>query len=200
MSDTVQNPGAAPAVGGAEESQMVNVDYQAAQHAQKIIARVGAGNGEPKNLDNVVTKALGVLQENGVYAFFLFLHSRSTQEERKNALVVSATSLHLLQALHSGWALSDDLKVDEPPAAKVLKHITDEVTKDSDITALHRLLLAKETLERMLTYTRYAAKAWAQEQKAKKPREDGEKEQQGENGSATPGEAGQPDAPPAAGG
>lgn len=57
--------------------------------------------------------------------------------------------LNLLDNLSFGWGKPDDNNVE-----KVLSHITDKVTVD-----LERLLLAKETLEQMLIYARYGAKA-----------------------------------------
>jgi hypothetical protein len=57
--------------------------------------------------------------------------------------------LILLDALGFGWG-----KPLNKDAEAILKHITEKVTVD-----LERLLLAKETLEQMLVYARYGAKA-----------------------------------------
>jgi len=128
-----------------------NLDRLAAQHAQEIIRRaVEEKNAESGKIDNSVTKALGVLQENGVYACFLYLLAK----EGDIGKVVVDELLNLLQGLGFKW--DKPMKNGQPDlsAEAVLKHITEKVTVD-----LERLLLAKETLEQMLIYARYGAKA-----------------------------------------
>ncbi|GAB4533703.1 MAG: hypothetical protein Kow0063_15980 [Anaerolineae bacterium] len=120
-----------------------NLDRLAAKHAQEIIKKT-AGK-KASDVDNTVTKALGVLQENGVYACFLYLLAK----EKENGGVVVEEMLSLLDGLGFGWG-----KPNDSSAEKVLSHISDKVTVD-----LERLLLAKETLEQMLIYARYGAKA-----------------------------------------
>jgi len=124
-----------------------HLDWLAAHHAQKVIHRTeGAKASE---VDNTVTKALGVLQENGIYACALFLKSRSKDEKRR-ADVLMDEMLHLLDQLGFDWGQPSSNR-----AQDVLQHISDNVTSDN----LERLLLAKETLEQMLIYARYGAKA-----------------------------------------
>ena len=130
-----------------------NLDRLAAQHAQKIISRTVDENKKDDiekkkragNVDNTVTKALGVLQENGVYACFLYLKAK----EKVHGDVVVEEMLSLLDGLGFGWS-----KPTNNSSEAVLEHITEKVTVD-----LERLLLAKETLEQMLIYARYGAKA-----------------------------------------
>jgi len=123
------------------------LDWLAAHHAQEVIRRTeGAKASE---VDGTVTKALGVLQENGIYACALFLKSRS-KDEKERADVLMDEMLHLLDKLGFGWGLPSSNQ-----ARDVLQHISDRVTRDN----LERLLLAKETLEQMLIYARYGAKA-----------------------------------------
>lgn len=120
-----------------------NLDRLAAKHAQAIISST---TGKKANdVDNTVTKALGVLQENGVYACFLYLFAKEGDTGR----TVISEMLSLLDGLGFGWG-----KPDDNGAEKVLSYISDKVTVD-----LERLLLAKETLEQMLIYARYGAKA-----------------------------------------
>jgi len=122
-----------------------NLDRLAAQHAQEIICRTN--DKKAGDVDNTVTKALGVLQENGVYACFLYLKAK----EKENGDIVVDEMLNLLDDLGFGWG--------KPPSNKaedVLRHITEKVT---DTDHLERLLLAKEILEQMLIYARYGAKA-----------------------------------------
>ncbi len=125
-----------------------NLDQLAAQRAQAIISRTG-----DKDMDNIVTKALGVLQEDGVYACFLYLLAK---EKGNGGDVVVEEMLNLLDGLGFGWGNPGNDSSEE-----VLKHVTDKVTAN-----LERLLLAKETLEQMLIYARYGAKARAQGEKS----------------------------------
>lgn len=119
---------------------MHNLDRLAAQHAQAVVQ-----SGD-QNIETTVTKALGVLQENGVYACFLYLLAK----EKENGKRVVREMLQLLAGLGFDWGLP----ADDAPAETILKHVSDNVTAD-----LERLLLAKETLEQMLIYARYGAKA-----------------------------------------
>ncbi|WP_322494585.1 hypothetical protein [Chloroflexus sp.] len=118
---------------------MHNLDRLAAQHAQAVVQ-----SGD-QNIETTVTKALGVLQENGVYACFLYLLAK----EKDNGKTVARQMLQLLDGLGFGWGQPDD---QEPET--ILKYINEKVSMD-----LERLLLAKETLEQMLIYARYGAKA-----------------------------------------
>jgi len=121
-----------------------NLDRLAAQHAQKIISRTT--DKKASEVDNTVTKALGVLQENGVYACFLYLRAK---EGENGPGVVEKEMLDLLDGLGFGWGKPTGNSLEE-----VLSYISEKVTVD-----LERLLLAKETLEQMLIYARYGAKA-----------------------------------------
>ena len=120
-----------------------SLDRLAAQHAQKIIS--ATRDKKSSEVDNTVTKALGVLQENGIYACFLYLKAK----EQKIGGAVVDEMLNLLDGLGFGWG-----KPTDDSAEAVLKHVSEKVTVD-----LERLLLAKETLEQMLIYARYGAKA-----------------------------------------
>jgi hypothetical protein len=118
---------------------MHNLDRLAAQHAQAVVQ-----SGD-QHIETTVTKALGVLQENGVYACFLYLLAK----EKDNGKTIVEKMLKLLDDLGFGWGQPDN----QTPET-ILKYISDNVTSD-----LERLLLAKETLEQMLIYARYGAKA-----------------------------------------
>lgn len=115
-----------------------NLDYLAAQHAQALITE--ADNA--KEMENSITKTLGVLQEHGMYACFLYLYAR----ENKGQTIAS----HMLNLLR-------DMRFEGVPqgttAAQVLPFA-------QSLTAqLPTLLLAREALERFLIYARYHAKA-----------------------------------------
>jgi hypothetical protein len=138
-------------------SQTVQMDERlldriAAQRAQQIVERALKKQGA-KDIDNLVTKALGVLQENGVYACFLFLFSRSRQEDEAIAQVVRAQLLRLAgEDLHFGW---DDLATHASASSNtVLPKVSGTICRDLD-----PLLMTKELFEQTLIYARYGAKA-----------------------------------------
>jgi hypothetical protein len=114
-----------------------NLDYLAAKYAQEFIKDA---KGKSSDLENEVTKALGVLQENGVYACFLYL-----QANKKNN---SASLIQKMCELLRSLGITNDGQ--------------DALTFAQNISAdLHTLLLAREALEQMLIYARYGAKAKA---------------------------------------
>ena len=62
-----------------------NLDRLAAQTAQAIVNEGAGKDGKgAEKLENMATKALGVVQENGVYAGMLFLYSRGRTPRRKS--------------------------------------------------------------------------------------------------------------------
>lgn len=128
-------------------NQRRHLDWLAAHHAQEIIGETSGAKAS--EVDNTITKALGILQEDGIYACALFLKSRP-KAERDRAEAVMAEMLQLLDGLGFGWGTPRSGQ-----AKDVLQHISDRVTNDK----LERLLLAKETLEQMFIYARYGAKA-----------------------------------------
>ncbi len=124
---------------------MNNLDRLAARHAQRLIELTR--EQKAGDVDNTITRTLGVLQENGVYACFLYLLAK----EKDIGMVVVTEMLALLDGLGFGWCQPADNQ-----AQTVLQHINATVTAD-----LERLLLAREILEQMLIYARYGAKARA---------------------------------------
>ena len=126
----------------------MNLDLLAAKTAQTIVNTSQKDDQKAiKNLDNVATKGLGVLQENGVYATVLFLYSR-TRADEKNALLIRKNLWSLLSScIDQETAQKDDAKT-------ALKFVTDNITNDLD-----KLLLVKQLWEQTLIYVRYGAKA-----------------------------------------
>lgn len=124
---------------------MRNLDQLAAQTAQEIVQNT-LSFGKTQ-VDNLVTKALGVLQENGVYAAILFLYSRSGPDEkiapdvRKPLLKLAADKIVKQSA-------------PEDKADKALAYVSEYISSDLDT-----LLLVKQVWEQTLIYARYGAKA-----------------------------------------
>ena len=57
-------------------STVKTLDYLAAKTAHELVEAAKQHNA-PKDIENVITKALGVLQAQGVYALYLFLYSQA---------------------------------------------------------------------------------------------------------------------------
>lgn len=128
----------------------LNLDYLAAKYAQAIIADSKIQKIEKSSeIENAVTKTLGVLQECGVYACFVFALSRTNGKDEKNEVIIFNVIIKQQLELLSGL----DLGTVSEATPERLKYIAD-ITKD-----LQKTLLAKEVLEQMLIYARYGAKA-----------------------------------------
>jgi len=126
---------------------MRNLDTLAAQTAQQIVADT-RNCAAASEVDSLATKALGVLQENGVYACALFLYSRTGKEKDKIAPPMRRQLLAL--------AAQEVLNRQSPPdqAEKALRFVSDDIASDLDT-----LLLVKQVWEQTLIYVRYGAKA-----------------------------------------
>ena len=131
----------------------LNLDQLAAQYSQNIINN-SLKAGSAKEVENLITKTLGVLQEQGVYAMILFLFSR-TSKEGKIALHLRVQLYTLLGELPA-FAQNETIKFlnEQAKAEKVLKFYSDDVCDDLDT-----LLLVKGLYEQTLIYARYGAKA-----------------------------------------
>ncbi|MFP4435652.1 MAG: hypothetical protein ACLFVO_00075 [Chloroflexaceae bacterium] len=138
-------------------SNMLNLDQQAAIQSQ-IIIREGVKVKDAKAAENLITKTLGVLQEQGVYAMMLFLFSRTSDEE-KIAPHIRAPLYILLQQLpvfQNNAELSANLSdfSASTAAEPVLQFYVQAVCSNLDT-----LLLVKDLYEQTLIYARYGAKA-----------------------------------------
>jgi hypothetical protein len=138
----------------AQQAGGVNLDREAARYAQDIVNEaVKLSNVEPKHVDNLVTKALGVLQENGTYACILYLYSRTQAEEKKVAEVVRGKLLDLAEELDDRFNFEWG-KADGRDAEPALEYVSDKLCKELD-----PLLMLRELWEQTLIYARYGAKA-----------------------------------------
>lgn len=152
----------------------VNLDQKAAQCAQKIIKSTIHKTDEAKAVENLITKTLGVLQEQGVYAMILFLFSR-TSKENEISPHIRKQLYELLQTLPAFTSVElpsaqetlDTLAIDDKKeqrkqfstkqvaeAKLALSFYSDQVCQD-----LHILFMVKDLYEQTLIYARYGAKA-----------------------------------------
>jgi hypothetical protein len=107
---------------------------------------------DAQRAENHITKSLGILQEDGVYAFFLYQASRSAGNEKAAATELSTLATQLLAQRE--LAMTGFVTMDDPLEAVRGTHTTPGLADNLD-----QLLLAKRLLEQALIYARYHAKA-----------------------------------------
>ena len=125
---------------------MHNLDMLAATAAQRIIEVTA--ECKSADVDNLATKALGVLQENGVYAGILFLYSRTGEADKAIAPAIRRGLLALIPSLVPGATVPPD------SASDALSLVSCCLADDLEV-----LLLVKQVWEQALIYLRYGAKA-----------------------------------------
>ena len=119
-----------------------------------ICAKYGPQIGKKGDLsESLINKSLGVLQEEGIYAFFLFLASRG-KGEKKQADCIRDKIVDLLKVFFQ------DIMGDSATRENILQIIRDKLVED-----LNNLFLAKDLIERTLVYARYHLKAKVKENK-----------------------------------
>jgi len=129
---------------------MENLDRLCAEYGYRFAEEIkNAFNSDAKKAESLITKVLGVLREQGLYAFALFCKSRGSNEE-KGAEKMEEITKELLRDKLS-LINNDDL----------LEEIR---KKDGLASKLDDLLVAIQVLEKSLTYARYHAKAFANSQ------------------------------------
>ena len=116
------------------------------QNLDAACARLGAklASAANKDAENSITKSLGVLEEQGIYALFLYLHAREKQWGQ-------TTSKELASFLR-----------EQPTKHELLGATTTNEPFDAlQMLAcdLDKLLFARDLLHRALVYARYHAKA-----------------------------------------
>lgn len=119
-----------------------NLDQLCAQFGWQIADAVHKKLG--KGAETHITKSLGVLQEDGVYAFFLYQASRGEREKQGAAALKDQAKQFLKETGIQAFQNTSD------PLQTVRDHLAND---------LDQLLLAKRLLEQALIYARYHAKA-----------------------------------------
>jgi hypothetical protein len=121
---------------------MINLDYICAKIGQKLLEET-AGK-DIKTKERNIRKALGILQEDGVYAMFLWLEKEDSKIRKKLNNLLNENEI-------TSKLLSDSKSF--PDDFKGFCEKLQEVAKDID-----KLLFLKKILERTLTYALYHAK------------------------------------------
>jgi len=126
---------------------MKNLDKLCAKYGYEFAKEVSQDfNSDAKKAESLLTKALGVLQEQGLYAFALFCESRGSAESN-GAKKITEITTKLLNELN---LISNTNNTD----------LLEEIRKDNGLASrLEDLILAIQMLEKSLIYARYHAKA-----------------------------------------
>ena len=120
--------------------QPINLDAIAARAGFEIAKKVFQKSEKKSDTENWITKSLGVLQEQGIYAFFLYLAAQ-------NKTATQTLSEHAASLLGQ-----QGIKI--LGAGDILGEIRGGLAKDMD-----KLLLGHSVLTQALIYARYHAKA-----------------------------------------
>jgi len=123
-----------------------NMDYNAAKFGQEIAMDIP--EADKKDIERCVTKTLGVLQANGIYASLLYMCSRTDEKEEKISRYMMKKLLEIGESmLNIYFENKTDPKV-------ILSDIANKVLNDID-----SVLLLEELWKQTLIYARYNAKA-----------------------------------------
>ncbi|MFN3528072.1 MAG: hypothetical protein ACK4YO_03125 [Candidatus Altarchaeaceae archaeon] len=124
-------------------------------------------NVKDKNkIENVIQKSLGILQEDGIFAFVIYLGSISKIDEKKDAEEIQRKGPI---PRRDEEKKRDEEKVAEEIQKKIIEMFKDKLKMISStdvINAFQKLcedidnmLFAKEIIERTLIYARYRARS-----------------------------------------
>ena len=105
---------------------------------------------DSKTFETEITKALGILVEDGPFAYFIWL--KSQDKEPHQAMLIQTA--RILMALNLIKDISTDKNLKEELEKAFLEQISTDLTKT---------LFVKTILEKMLIYARYKAKAMEHE-------------------------------------
>jgi len=139
---------------------ILNLDQKSAYYAQQMVNQAKEVQGVKDKigtLERLVTKTLGVLQEQGVYAAMLFLYSR-TSDEATIAPAIRGPLFRLLQDQEKDHELPA-FRANAVPANNANAQTALAFYSDTVCNNLDTLLLVKEIYEQTLIYARYGAKA-----------------------------------------
>ncbi|NLJ48590.1 MAG: hypothetical protein GX428_03255 [Candidatus Atribacteria bacterium] len=110
------------------------------KHAQEI------NKSQISNLENILRKALGVLQEDGVYAMFLWLEDKD--KEARNKIIELLNSDKIKKYFFDNNS-TKQFSENFSEFCKELQNVAEDIDK---------LFFMKKILERTLTYALYHAK------------------------------------------
>ena len=122
-----------------------NLDWEAAQTANDLLA--SAQDYKADDVENLATKTLGVIIEQGVFATVLYLHTQT--KDKSPARVFLRELFAVLARLYPG--------LPKPPTDQVLDQLG--YLQKNVTNHLSRVLMVKQVWEQSLVYIRYGARA-----------------------------------------
>ena len=123
-----------------------NLDLSCAKIGKKIVDEL-KGKNSHSDIKNAIQKSLGVLQEDGIYAFYVYLKSEGCVSSK---------------IAESSWNIfNDGLNFVD---CGYDKNKFNQSLKDKILNDLDKTFLAKDVLEKTMIYTRYHAKALSNEE------------------------------------
>jgi hypothetical protein len=125
----------------------VNLDFLCARYGHEIVKKV-----RKSDIENMLQKSLGVLQEDGIYAFTVYLDSEGAFKDN-----VEGKEKAVKEILKNVWNLLSDTDVALVNGECKRDIVYQELQKLSE--DLNKLFLAKDLIEKCLIYARYHAKA-----------------------------------------
>jgi hypothetical protein len=135
------------------ESRLNKVAFDIVESINRI-----QDKNKKKKLFNLIDKSLGVLANDGVYAYCVYIMSQKSKEESEEVEIFLDKFEEIFNIVSSND--SDDNNFDSEPGNR-LKYSTDNRIAYFQKVAgdLSRLLFLKDLMERILIYARYHAKA-----------------------------------------
>ncbi len=131
---------------------MLNLEPLAALAANEM---AGHDPAAANQAENMITKSLAILAEQGLYAFGLFLASRKRKEDQTHAMQINAEARRLLKSTR----LASEEQLRAPSVPHLYRSLSKPQGNETPPAAPRRTQLTKKLLETTLTYGRYAAKA-----------------------------------------
>lgn len=138
---------------------IVNLEPLCASYGIKLVG----GNESLTEKENVITKALGVLVEKGIFAMTTFLMTVDKPQKYSEYILMTLADMladDKLKLLPQNWRRNNEHPRDRQQTqrdnGKLLRLLEDmrKITEE-----LPRLLLARKVLEETLTFARYHCKA-----------------------------------------
>ncbi len=124
------------------------------QNIDKACAKIGFNIPQSKDSKNAIQKALGILMQDGIFAYIIWLESRGSLKPSQNNIdEATAKKIHeesylLLKQVN---LLSDNTNY-----TKLKEKLTEA---NGILEDIHKMFLVKQVLERMLMYALYRAKS-----------------------------------------
>ena len=137
-------------------TEKVNLDFLCAKHGQDIIRSIEQEVVDQKikknDIENMLQKSLGILQEDGIYAFTVYLDSEGAFKDK-----IDGKEKVVKAILKNAWNLLSSTDIALVKGVCEKENVYPELQRLSE--DLNKLFLAKDLIERCLIYARYHTKA-----------------------------------------